>query len=444
MNLLAKLGMGERTRRNFVAILLVAAGGSIIYGLPYFHYDYYEAYAQAYHLTNTQIGVFGSIFGVFGMISYLFGGYLADRVSIRLLLSLSLIGTGLGGFIHLLPLNFPELVALYSFWGFTSLFAFWPCCVKAVRVLSSPEDKGKSFGWFEGARGVASAIMTPLAVIAFRLGMNADGKHDIASMRQVIVFYSVITVLSGLLVLWKMRDDGSKIDKSEQVTFKDIGTVLRMPAIWIIGLVTFCNYVFTLSVYYFTPYGTSLLGMSVTAGAVLAAAKRYVTPVSNVGGGYLADKFGTSRLLLISFLVMAIGTAAILLLPLNDSSTIVFVIVFLIIYFFYNVNYPLTWAMMDEGAIPERVSGTAAGIISTIGYLPEVFVSLLAGALIDGHPGVAGYRMFFGFLIAMLLLGAVFVVVWQRFLRKHGLGKGSAAKTEAQAGAQPAAKDAAA
>ena len=59
--------MGERTRRNFVAILLVAAGGSIIYGLPYFHYDYYEAYAQAYHLTNTQIGVFGSIFGVFGI-----------------------------------------------------------------------------------------------------------------------------------------------------------------------------------------------------------------------------------------------------------------------------------------------------------------------------------------------------------------------------------------
>ena len=122
--------------------------------------------------------------------------------------------------------------------------------------------------------------MTPLAVIAFRFGMNADGKHDIAGMRQVIVFYSVITVFSGLLVLWKMRDDGSKIDKSEQVTFKDIGTVLRMPAIWIIGLVTFCNYVFTLSVYYFTPYGTSLLGMSVTAGAVLAAAKRYVTPVS--------------------------------------------------------------------------------------------------------------------------------------------------------------------
>ena len=85
-----------------------------------------------------------------------------------------------------------------------------------MRVLSSPEDKGKSFGWFEGARGVASAIMTPLAVIAFRFGMNADGKHDIAGMRQVIVFYSVITVFSGLLVLWKMRDDGSKSTKANR------------------------------------------------------------------------------------------------------------------------------------------------------------------------------------------------------------------------------------
>lgn len=84
----------------------------IIYGLPYFRYDYYDAYLEVYHLTNTQMGVFGSIFGVFGMISYLFGGYLADRVSIRLLLTVSLVGTGLGGFLHLLPLTFPMLVGL--------------------------------------------------------------------------------------------------------------------------------------------------------------------------------------------------------------------------------------------------------------------------------------------------------------------------------------------
>lgn len=33
--LFSKLGMGEKTARNFITILLIAAGGAIIYGLPY-------------------------------------------------------------------------------------------------------------------------------------------------------------------------------------------------------------------------------------------------------------------------------------------------------------------------------------------------------------------------------------------------------------------------
>lgn len=410
-----KLGFSEKTARNFIAILLVAAGGAIIYGLPYFRYDYYDAYLQAYNLTNTQMGVFGSIFGIFGMVSYLFGGYLADRFSIRMLLTVSLIGTGLGGFLHLLPLSFGALVCLYAFWGFTSLFAFWPACVKAVRILSSSEDQGKAFGWFEGGRGVAAAIMAPLAVIIFQIGVKR--LDDATGMRYVIIFYSIITIISGLLVFWKMKDEN--IGESEKLSFKEIGKVLRLPAVWIIGIVTFCNYVFTLSLYYFTPYATSILGMTVTLGATLAAVKRFFSPISNVGGGYIADKVGTGNLLLVSFLAMAAGTLAILFLPLSTSSIVVFIILYLLIYFFYNVNYALTWAMMSEGNIPEQYSGTAAGIISTVGYLPEIFCSLLAGILIDGYPGVTGFRYYFGFLILMLLVGAGFVLVWKRYLKKQ-------------------------
>ena len=43
--------------------------------------------------------------------------------------------TGLGGFFHLLPLSYGALICLYAFWGVSSLFAFWPCCIKAVRIL---------------------------------------------------------------------------------------------------------------------------------------------------------------------------------------------------------------------------------------------------------------------------------------------------------------------
>lgn len=413
--LIKKLGMGKKLSKNFITILIIAASGTIIYGLPYFRYDYYDAYLKAYDLTNTQMGVFGSVFGIFGMISYLFGGYIVDKVSIRKLLSVSLVLTGLGGFLHLLPLPYVALLALYGLWGFTSLFAFWPACVKAVRMLSDSEDQGKGFGIFEGFRGIVAAIMTPLAVVAFTIGAKQMG--DVTGMKYVIIFYSVITTLCGILVYFNMKDD--MMEEGEKIQFKDLKAVLKMPAVWIIGIVTFCTYTFCLSLYYFIPYATSLLGASVIFGASIAAAKRFISPISNVGGGFLSDKVGTANLLLVSFILMGLGTTAILLLPLKASMLTIFVIIFFAIYFFFNVNYALTWAMMEEGNIPLKVSGTAAGVIATIGYLPEIFCSVLAGNLMDKYPGVTGYRYYFGFLIAMMVLGAFSIIIWKAHLKKN-------------------------
>ena len=168
--LLQKLGLDEKMAKNFWAIIIVAFGGAIIYGLPYFRFDYYDAYLKVYHLTDLQMGVFGSILGVFGMISYLLGGVVADRFSTRTILTVSLIGTGLGGFFHLLPLSYGALICLYAFWGVSSLFAFWSCCIKAVRILSGHGDQGKAFGFFEGGRGIGAALMASGAVIAFKIG----------------------------------------------------------------------------------------------------------------------------------------------------------------------------------------------------------------------------------------------------------------------------------
>ena len=48
----------------------------------------------------------------------------------------------------------------------------------------------------------------------------------------------------------------------------------------------------------------------------------------------------------------------------------------------------------------------------------SIFCSLLAGNWLGSHEGVEGYRIIFIFLIAMLLIGAVFVVIWMKYLKK--------------------------
>lgn len=87
----------SKLRGNMWRLIILAVAGSLIYGLPYFRTYYYDAYLQAYNLTNTQMGTLGSMFGVFGMISYLFGGVVADFISPKKLISISLVLTGVAG-----------------------------------------------------------------------------------------------------------------------------------------------------------------------------------------------------------------------------------------------------------------------------------------------------------------------------------------------------------
>lgn len=405
------MGKIKSNLSRYVPILIVAFGGAVIYGLPYFRYDYYDAYVKVYNLTDTQMGVFGSILGVFGMISYLFGGIVADRFSTRTILTVSLVGTGLGGFIHLLPLNFTELVCLYAFWGVSSLFAFWPCCVKAVRMLSDSENQGKAFGFFEGGRGVAAALMAMGAIVAYKFGIGSID-DQVKGMKFAIIYYSVLTILMGIFTFFVVKNE--KMEESEKVSFKGIGELLRMPAVWIVGFITFFTYMFTQLFFYFTPYLTDVLGASVTIGAVLAASKRWFSLFGNVGGGIATDKVGTTRMILISFIAIAIGIGAMIVLPGSKSIIMPFIVLYILVYIFYNVNLAITWALMDEGGIPERLSGSAAGVISTIGYLPEIFCSVMAGKILDANPGATGYKIIFAIIIAAMLLGAALTIVWKK------------------------------
>jgi sugar phosphate permease len=414
-------GLRGKLRKNFVAIVILAFSGSVIFGLPFFRFDYYDAYLETYHLTNAQMGVFGTVIGVFGIVSYLFGGLIADGMSIRKVIATSLFGTGIGGLLHLLPLGFKGLVCIYALWGISTTFAFWPACVKAVRTMSDTDSQGKAYGFFEGTQGIGGTIVALIAVAFFNWGASTMG-NAVHAMKYVILFYALVNIAMGVFALFAVKDEKIALS-GNRVSFKGLTKVLKNPAVWIICLVSFCNHVFCLSIYYYIPYVTDILGASVTFGAMLGVSRKFGSIGGNIIGGYLADRFGTARLMLLAFLVMLAGQVVMLLTPVKPSSVLVVSVLFVTILVFFHMNYAMAWTMMSEGAVPVEYSGVAAGLICTAGAIPETFVSVFAGSVIDSHPGVTGFRYFFCFLTVTIATGLVLILIWRHYLKHVNLDK---------------------
>lgn len=400
----------SKLKKNLWRLVILTIAGSLIYGLPYFRSYYYDAYLETYHLTNTQMGTFGSIFGILGAISYLFGGVVADMISPRKIMSVSLILTGAAGLLHLMNPSYGMLVLIYLIWGFTSLFAFWPALLKALRGIASEHEQSKAYGFMEGGRGIVNAVHLAITLAIFNYLSKTAG--NLAGLNGVITFYSVLVILLGILVFFLLKNEKSN-EKGEKFNFKQVITVIKMPAIWILSLILCCTYTMNISFYYFTPYATSAFGITATAAAIVTMMSQYIRPVGSMGGGILADNLGRSKVMFIGFLLMGVSTFVIALFP--NMSVPFFIGICAVIYFGMYLNYGIVFSMMEEGGIPASVAGTAIGVVCTLGYLPEVICPTLAGHILDTYTEL-GYKYYFIGVGVVMIIGIAALLIWNRYL----------------------------
>ena len=83
--------------RRWLVMTILCLSGGIIYFLPFLGEVYYIPLQGALGLSKTQLGSLMSAFGITSLIFYFPGGWLADRVSPRKLISFSCVSTGIGG-----------------------------------------------------------------------------------------------------------------------------------------------------------------------------------------------------------------------------------------------------------------------------------------------------------------------------------------------------------
>ncbi len=417
-------------KKNLFTICLLAFAGSIIYAMPYFRNYYYNDYMAVYNLNNMQMGALGSAYGLLGLVSYFIGGVLADKFPAKKLLLISLVATGLGGFLHLVVTSFEGLLILYGLWGFTSLLMFWPPLMKVMRTLGNDDEQSRVYGIFEGGRGVINAGHLAIATAIFGFFQAKAAPH--LGLNWIIIFYSVCPILCAVILGIVLKEPEKEYaEKSESLKLKDILEVMKMPAVWMVIIITFSTYVFNISFYYFTPYASNVIGASAVFAAIITVLAQYIRPVSSIAGGCLADKFGKGQTMLVGFISMAIGTIILVLVPMVQGSVQVGLLIFActIIYLAMFSNFGIYFSLLSEGRIPLEKSGVAIGIVSTLGYLPEVLCPLVAGKTLDAFVGVKGYHIYFIGMAAIAAIGAIFCFIW---IKKYGNNFNKKTKTQGE------------
>lgn len=414
--------MEGKLKRNLPTLLILIIAGEMIYTLPYFRNYYYDVFLEAFNLTNTQMGSLGSAYGICCIISYIFGGYVADRFKTKHLLSLSLILTGALGFTLLLYPPYPVLLVIYGAWGITSIMTFWVALIKAVRSLAASNEQGKAFGFFEGGRGLAKVIESALVLAMF--AFVAKKLTDNLALTSVIIFYSVMCISLGLIILFIYREPVSDAaveagEAADQTKFKwpVLFKILKMPTTWLAAILILTSYSMINSFYYITPYATAAFGASTVIAAALGYFSQYCRPIGSFSSGIIGDRIGISNMVIIGYCVLAAGLVALILLPGKPSLILLLLIFIAVIYISMYALQATHFAILVEGDYPVETTGAVAMPLMIVGYSGEVFMPIVAGACLDHFGGIEGYKVLFGILLGLTILGLLTAIVWQRMTR---------------------------
>lgn len=398
----------------YFLLLLILAGESVFI-LPFVLSRVFRPIVlEAFDLDNFELGICFSIYGIVALFSYILGGPLADKFAPRKLIALSLWMTALGGFVYATFPDFTVLKILYGYWGFTTIFLFWAPMIKAARVWGGSTSQAKAFGLLDGVRGLVAALFGTMGVLVFSIFLTSEISHATipeskAAFKYVILISSVIVIFVGILVWFFMKLDpqAEKELQTEKITFSQIKNVSRLPSVWLLMIIILCAYVGYKITDIFSLYAQDVMQYDQIQSAQVGTVLLFTRPVIGIIIGLLADRWQTTALLLVSFTVTFFGGLLFASGMISAATTLLFMISILIVASGVYAARCLYFAVMQKGRIPLELTGTAVGLISLIGFTPDIFAGPFMGFLLENSKGAIGHQYVFWMLAGFSLVGGV-------------------------------------
>lgn len=232
---IAAPSVSARSRYLQLALIVIAAGA--IYPILYLRQSYQTTMLEVLKLSNTELGVLYSILGTSFLVGYLPSGWLADRVQPRILILISMVGTGLLGLWYATLPGYSSLLVIYCGFGVTTGLTFWAATLKQVNLIAGANEQGRFFGILDGGRGLVEALLASVAIALFVFTTETRGAGLAMGFRDVVLLYAVFCIVVG--IAYFAVSQPVAVDKSprkrEGNLLADIKTLLRIPEVWLVA-----------------------------------------------------------------------------------------------------------------------------------------------------------------------------------------------------------------
>ena len=419
----------------------VVLAGEAIFVLPFLLPRLFRpTMLEVWGLTNVEFGLAFSAYGIVAMVSYFFGGLLADRFDPRRLMTLALIATAAVavGFIGV-PSTL-QLQVIYGFFGMTTILLFWSAMIRVTHALGGTATQGTAFGILDAGRGLFAAVLASVLFMVFAwlrdTGAEDAPANGMFALRSMVAIAAVTVAACAGLVHVSLRDvplrdvplrpirtkpakaDGetasaNTAEAKESFQWRYLVSVASRPGIWLQGLIVLCAYCGYKSIDHYGIYARDVFLASEVEASRLSTLVFWARPVAAVVAGMAADRLGHFCMLGILFAAAAVGNFILALAgPIGSNSLLLLTGLGLTVsctaaaaavYGMRGVYF----AVFHDMDVPSASIGTAAGLVSAIGFLPDVFFGVIAGYVVDRNPGAAGHRLVFGSVALLAIVGLV-------------------------------------
>ncbi|MCZ6673317.1 MAG: MFS transporter [Verrucomicrobia bacterium] len=248
---------------------------------------------------------------------------------------------------------------------------------------------------------------------------SATLEQRTAALKQIIWIFTGLVFGVAVLVWFSIPETNgnNSAGARKKLTLEGVRKVLPMPAIWLQATIVVCAYVGIKSTADFSLYARDAFGYDDVAAARLGTISLWVRPFAAIGVGLLGDRFGSSLMIIFSILVVIAGSLVIAIGALGNG--IYWILICTVagtsagIYALRGIYF----ALFEEARIPLAFTGSAIGLVSVIGYTPDIFTGPLFGYLIDRSPGALGHQHVFVVVAGFAIMGLIATLLFRRVTR---------------------------